>query len=270
MRNMVDCFGRWTPRNPVGRLRLVVVLTWAPTLLGPGAVLAAEDAEQQAAVVQRQQQIDEMVQGFAPFTQALWRAELELVRRTCGSLTPDARKAIVTAGDGAVKETAKQLAVWWMKEPGGNRKSFDARQTMHEAVAAAVKPHASPDEYAAYEREHAARLARRERAARTLIITKLEQQLELSAAQRDAIAADLEKRWKAGWIRELDDQGSHLKYGYPPAPDFADECIAPHLDARQHTEWTQWTRKAGWKHLNSGGSRAFDGRSLPPDPWWQP
>ena len=227
-----------------------------------------KEAQKRAAQDQRQQQIDQQAKQMEQFFNPPLQAELELVRRTCGSLEPAARKAIVAAGGEAVKATSKQFAAWQFGDRG--KKRFDAREMIHTAVAAAVKPHAKPEEFAAYEKEHTARMARRERAARTLIVTKVDQQLELSAAQRDAIAADLEKRWEAGWIRELDDNGGVRIGNFPPAPDFADKCIAPHLDERQRAEWKQWTQQAGWSRMGQHFGWNFDGQSLQPDPWWKP
>lgn len=221
-----------------------------------------------AARNQRQQQIEQQAQQVEQFFQPPLQAELELVRRTCGSLEPAARKAIVAAGGAAVKATSKQFAAWQFGDRG--KKRFDARETIHAAVAAAVKPHAKPEEFAAYEKEHAARMARRDRAARVLILTKVDQQLELSSVQREAIAADLEKRWEAGWIRELDDNGGMRIGNLPLAPDFADKCIAPHLDDRQRVEWKQWTQQAGWSRMGHHVGWNSDGQTLQPDPWWKP
>lgn len=226
-----------------------------------------EEAKQ-AARNQRQQQIEQQAQQVEQFFQPPLQAELELVRRTCGSLEPAARKAIVAAGGAAVKATSKQFAAWQFGDRG--KKRFDARETIHAAVAAAVKPHAKPEEFAAYEKEHAARMARRDRAARVLILTKVDQQLELSSVQREAIAADLEKRWEAGWIRELDDNGGMRIGNLPLAPDFADACIAPHLDDRQRVEWKQWTQQAGWSRMGHHVGWNSDGQTLQPDPWWKP
>jgi hypothetical protein len=251
-----------------GRYRLLLAWALTPVVLGPSSVKADEQAAPQAAKIQRQRQIDQqakqMEQFFLPFLQG----ELELVRRTCGSLAPAARKAIVAAGSEGVKAAAKQFAAGQLGERGN--KKLDGRQTIHEAVAAAVKPHATPDEFVAFEREHAARLARREQAARTQIVAKLDRQLELSIAQREAITAELEKQWEAGWIRELDDNGSVRVGNDPPAPDFAEACIAPHLDERQRAEWKRWSGQAGWSRMNLTFGWNFDGLSLQADPWWKP
>lgn len=229
-------------------------------------VLDAKKAQQQAADKQRQQQIAQQAQQMQQFFQPALQAELELVRKTCGSLPVEARKKIVAAGNESVKAVAKQFAEHQFA--GRGRQGFDARKAIHEAVAAAVKPHAAAEEFAAYEREQAARLARRARTARILIVNKVDGELELSQSQREKIDRDLEKHWQAGWLRELDDNGGMMINNHRPAPDFADTCIAPHLDDRQKAEWKKWCQQAGWKRMGHHVGWNFDGQSLQPDPWW--
>ncbi len=232
------------------------------------AAAEAEADPRAAARRQREQQIAQQAKQMEQFFQPPLQAELELVRRTCGSLAPAARRQVVAAGGEAVQSSAKRFAAQQFGERGKTR--FDPRESIHEAVAAAVKPHAKPEEFAAFEREHAARQLRRERAARLLMIVKLDQELELSSAQRQAIEADLEKRWQAGWIRDLDDNGGMMINNHRPAPDFADACITPHLDDRQRTQWKQWCQQAGWSRFGGQTGWNFDGQSLQPDPWWAP
>lgn len=254
-------------RTMNARCRVLLAWALAPAALGIGVARTEEVAEDPKVREHRERQIAQQANQMENFFRPQLQAELELVRRTCGSLAPDARKAIVAAGNKSVKEAAKQFAAWQVGNRHGQR--FDVRQTIHEAVAAAVKPHAKPDEFAAYERELTARLARREQAARKLIVARLDMQLDLSVAQRKAISTDLEKQWQATWIRELDDNGVQVN-NYPLAPDFADACIAPHLDERQLAQWKEWTQQAAWSRHGQTNNWNFDGQSLKPDPWWQP
>jgi len=228
-----------------------------------------EQAAKQAAEQLREQHIAQQARQMQLVFQPALQAELERVRKTCGSLPADARKKIVAAGNEAVTVVARQ---WAERQLGGQGvgQGFDPRKSIHEAVAAAVKPHATAEEFATYQREQAARVARRVREARIKIVTKLDRELELSQSQRQKIEADLEKHWEAGWLRELDDNGSTMINNFRPAPDFADRCIAPHLDDRQRGEWTTWCQKAGWQNVgkNFATNFNFDGRSMQPDPWW--
>jgi hypothetical protein len=224
-----------------------------------------QEAARRAADQQRKQQIAQQAQNMQQFFQPALQAELERVRKTCGSLSVDARKKILAAGNETVTVLARQVVE--RQFAGQGMQGFDHRQTIHGAVAAAVKPHAAAEEFAAYEREHAARIARRDRVARILIVNKLDAQLRLSQSQREKIAADLEKHWEAGWLRELHDQGMMINH-YRPAPDFADKCIAPHLDDSQRAEWKQWCQQAGLSRMGNNGGWNFDGQSMQPDPWW--
>ena len=226
----------------------------------------AKKAQQQAADKQRQQQVAQQAQQMQQFFQPTLQAELEIARKTCGSLSSEARKKIVAAGNEAVKVVARQFAEHQFA--GRGRKGFDARKMIHDAVAAAVKPHAAAEEFAAYEREQTARIARRARTARILIVNKVDDELELSEVQREKIAADLEQHWDTGWLRELDDNGGMMINNQRPAPDFADKCIAPHLDERQRAEWKKWCQQAGWNRMGHHMGWNFDGQSLQPDPWW--
>jgi hypothetical protein len=223
-----------------------------------------KEAARRAADQQRQQQIAQQAQQMQPFCQPALQAELERVRKTCGSLPADARKKIAAAGSETVKLVARQ---WAERQLAGQMQGFDPRKTIDEAVAAALKPHATAEEFATYQREQAARVARRERAARIQIVTKLDSELELSQSQRQKIEADLEKHWQAGWLRELDDIGMVIN-NFRPAPDFADSCIAPHLDDRQKAEWKQWCQQAGWSRMGPHTGWNFNGQSMQPDPWW--
>ncbi len=226
----------------------------------------AQQAHQQAVEKQRQQQIDQQAKQMQAMVMPTLRAELELVRKTCGSLPSEARKQIVAAGNAAVQTAARQVAERQMGGRGAG--PLDTRKTIRDAVAAAVKPHATAEEFAAYEREQAARIARRNRAARMLIVNKVDGELQLSQAQREKIEADLENRWDAKWLLELHDTGGMIINNRPPAPDFADKCIAPHLDERQRADWKTWCSQSGWSRHGQSFGWNFDGQGMQPDPWW--
>ena len=234
---------------------------------------AAERAAKDAAEAQRRQQIEQHAkQGFEPGLNTFMDGELELVRKTCGSLSPAARREILAAGKKAVASAAKQLADWQFGDQKG--KPVDSKGTVLEAIHAAVKPHATAEEFAAYERERAARLARRDRAARASIVAKLDDGLHLSIAQRAAIALDLEKSWDEAWRMEIGDRGMKIN-GRGTAPDFADRCIVPHLDSRQRAEWKTWREQAGWSkfgihHQFANQRHSFGIIHAEPDPWWTP
>lgn len=225
----------------------------------------AQQAQKQAVEKQRQQQIDQHAKHMQTMVMPTLQAELELVRKTCGSLPSEARKKIVAAGNAAVQTAARQVSE---RQMGGHGAGvLDTRKMIRDAVAAAVKPHATAEEFAAYEREQAARIARRNRAARLLIVNKVDGEIQLSQAQREKIEADLENRWDAKWLQALHDTGGTIN-NRPPAPDYADKCIAPHLDERQRADWKAWCDQAGASRHGRHYGWDFDGQGMQPDPWW--
>ncbi len=122
---------------------------------------------------------------------------------------------------------------------------------------------------AAYDRENTSRVERRAEAARVRIVAKLDEQLDLAAAQREAILKDLRSNWEPDWVRELDDRGGLIVNNHRPAPDFAEACILPHLDAAQRQAWRVWCRAAGSRMVGRRIRWQFDGSGLPPDRWWE-
>jgi hypothetical protein len=102
-------------------------------------------------------------------------------------------------------------------------------------------------------------------------VAKLDERFELTARQREAILADLRDRWEPAWIRELDDRDGMMINDQRPAPDFAEGCIAPHLDAEQRRAWQQWCQAAGRRRLGIqlGNWSGVPG-ALKLDPWWNP
>ena len=219
---------------------------------------------------QQRKQIREQAKNMEQALQPALRTELEMVRRSCGSLSPEARREVLAAGRAAVASTALTFATRQMK--GGLRRqpmAMDVRREIQEPLAKAVERHAPVSEFAAYQREQQLRWERRQRAARVAIVTKLDRQLDLAEAQRRAIEVDLEQHWEASWMRALDDHRVIMN-NERPAPDYADACIAPHLDHRQQAEWRRWRKVAGFAVTGGHGSWNFDGQGLhQEDNWWK-
>lgn len=233
------------------------------------AAQARQLEQQRQQVLQAQRpQIDGMSGHFeTQFRPCLW-AELDRARRTCGDLPPEARRAVSAAGTKALQATARQFA----EQQFGARphQPIDIPASIQAAVAAALMPVASAEAVAAYEKEHADRRARLARAARMMIILYLDDRLLLLDSQRKAIAADLEKRWQPAWNFATNDQP--FVNNQWPAPDYAAECIAPHLDDRQRGVWKTWCEQASWTKFNGGANniQLLQDNSVQADPWWSP
>jgi hypothetical protein len=212
---------------------------------------------------QIRQQARHMEQTFQP---AL-RTELEMIRRSCGSLSPEARKEILAVGRAAVTRTALDFATRQM-QGGQPMRALDTRAGIQQPLEKALAKHASATEFAAYQSEQRARQGRRRAAARVAIVAKLDRQLDLTAEQRQAIEADLERRFEDSWLRELDDHGVIMN-NYRPAPDYANACIEPHLDGSQVEEWQRWRKAAGTAVVGMHFGWNFDAQGLhQEDDWW--
>jgi len=216
---------------------------------------------------QQRKQIRQQAKHLEQLFQPVLRTELEMVRQACPNLAAEARREVLAAGRMAVTKTALEFATRQMLG-GQPRRAFDARRSIQTPIAKTLEPHASAEQLAVYAREQAARMARRGTAARVVIVAKLDRQLDLSAAQRQAIEDDLEARWQDAWLRELEDTGTVIN-NYRPAPDYANACIEPHLDDVQRDEWTRWRKAAGTAVVGMQIGWNFDGQGLhQEDDWW--
>jgi len=224
---------------------------------------AAAKAQADAQAAQQKQQMRQIEQMLQPAV----RTELEIIRQACGDLPSAVRLKLREAA----RQAATQVAQEWVGRQGRpTGGTFDARALLHQRIAAAVEAAVEPEAVAAYRRESAAREARREEAARIRIVAKVDEHLDLTAAQREAILADLRQRWRAPWIRELFDNGGVVINGQRPAPDYAAVCITPHLDPKQQEAWAAWARAASGRQVNNGQGMRFDGQGLQQDDeWWK-
>jgi hypothetical protein len=215
----------------------------------------------------RQQQIKNQAKQMERFFQPMLHAELELIRRSCGSLTPTARQEILEIGRKAVAAAAGDMAERQLTGRLG-RESFEPREEIRELLAEAVARQATADESAAYQAAVDRRAGRRADAARVVIVARLDRQLDLSAVQRQAIEAELRTQWKPEWTSELEVRGLRVN-NFPPAPERAAAAILPHLEPAQVTVWEEWCRAAGLRVMPSHFNLNFDGQGIQElDPWW--
>jgi hypothetical protein len=240
------------------RLRSLVVRTVvAAVAVSAGRVAPAQQIEQQQ--LQLAKQMEQMLQPAL-------HAELEFIRSVCGDLEPEAKREIAAAAANAVREAAAEFAA---RQRTG-RPSCDLGRIFAERLEPVVEQRAPPAAVAVWRRERDARRERRAEAVRLLILVKLDETLELTAAQREAILAALRDRWDDAWLCELQDPGGFVVNGHRPAPNYAAAAITPLLDDRQQRVWGAWA--AGWRQAGAGQhlGRLFpDGPGLNgPDPWW--
>jgi hypothetical protein len=230
--------------------------------------LRARQEERRAAARSRREQLERQARHVEQLLQPLLRAELEMVRSICEDLTSEARREVLEAARGEVERLAQEMAA---QQIAGNpaTSAGDPRSQLHGRIITALAAHVTADTLDSYRQEHDQRVRRRAEAARVRIVAKLDARLDLDAAQREAILADLREGWESSWLRELDDRGGLVINGLPVCPDYADSRIAPHLDPRQLELWRTWSRTAGGRMLGRRTNWHFDGQGLQPDAWWE-
>lgn len=227
--------------------------------------LDADPRRQQA--LQRRAQIRQHARQLEQVLQPALRTELDVIRRACGDLPREARQTVLAAGRAAVTKSALEVATLQMT--GGDRRRFvEPRLRIADALAEALEPLAAPEAFAAYRHGQRLRQERREAAARVAIVSKLDRRLDLTAAQRGAIEADLTEHWDPEWVRELDDRGIIMN-NERPCPDYAAACIEPHLREEQRADWARWRKAAGSAVIGIQGGVNLESLGLHvDDDWW--
>ncbi len=221
---------------------------------------AAPDDAQQERIKQQAKQMER-------FFQPMLHAELELIRRSCGGLTPDSRRKILEAGRAAVRSAAQGLAERQLTGRLG-RDPFDPRAEIRRSLGEIVAALAPAAEAAAYAEAVARRDGRRAAAARAVIVSRVDRQIGLSAAQRRSIESELDVRWDPAWVTELEPRGVRIN-NYPPAPDRVAVAILPHLDPEQLAEWERWSQAAGSRMVPQHFNLNLDGQGIQQlDGWW--
>ncbi len=215
----------------------------------------------------QQERIEQQAKQMERFFQPMLHAELELIRRSCGGLTPDSRRKILEAGRAAVRSAAQGLAERQLTGRLG-RDPFDPRAEIRRSLGEIVAGQAPPAEAAAYAEAVARRDGRRAAAARAVIVSRVDRQIGLSAAQRRSIESELDVRWDPAWVTELEPRGVRIN-NYPPAPDRVAVAILPHLDPEQLAEWERWSQAAGSRMVPQHFNLNLDGQGIQQlDGWW--
>ena len=256
--------------------------------------------------VERQQQLDLQIRQEAfqieQQFKKLLHGDLQLVRTVCGDLPRESRRAIVGAGEQAAKEVSLRLAELQLQdqrrqqqvggglqamigdllrkivppaaEPaptaGGGKPIDDPLEVFSAALTESLKEHVGREQAEEFSRQLAARSERRKTATAHNIVAAIDQELCLTAAQREKIEQSIAERWSDSMFMAL--RGRHENNGIRVFPGLPDECVRPYLSKTQQERF--------------GRDAAFDDPSLQqqlmmqwanvlnrveglePDPWW--
>lgn len=246
-------------------LRKVVVTDLDPASDGP-----QPKGDQKALQVwSRKQLIRSQAVGMEGRAQGEFRGALELIRQACPGLAPEVRGRALEAGMLALRKAALETvnAQYSGSQPPGSPSEVGLT-----AALAVIRSHAAPEQIAALDAEISGRAARRRRNAQTLTLAAIDAELKLSASQRVAITAALERGWQDPWTVAA---WFNAASGGTYAPDYAADCILPSLTPRQRESWTTWCSESSWKAVSSRNPHVLRqhyqsnlGVSLQADQWW--
>lgn len=177
-------------------------------------------------------QIQQWMQQYRP----ILRVEYLFVRMVCDP-SKDQRKQIARAGERALKAAATEFAEWQNGRRramvGGRIQNPEPRKIIQEGLAAAVKAHLNPAQAALYKEEAGNRLADERQAVILNLVAKLDQDLCLSADQRDKLRESLTAHWDDSWCQSLQMFMQENQY-FPQIPD---QFVSPFLNPVQKRVW---------------------------------
>lgn len=200
-----------------------------------------------------------LLQQFTHHYRSLLRAHMHLVRSVC-DLTDDQRRKLHQAGEAALKEAATRSAEQQVKVMRGRSltRIIDGPRFLDEAVQAAVKTHLSADQAGRYRKELEECLANQKWVVVCNLVAMLDDELCLSAEQRDQIRQSITAHWSERWLQTFE----VLQYGHQFLRRVPDLCIVPFLTETQQVLW-QGSQQVG-RHNTSGPF--IDGVVLDNDP----
>src|SRR5262249_36864874 len=148
------------------------------------------------------------------------RAEYHFARNVCG-LKGAERTEIAREGEKALGEAAKVYAQMQQKmmrgQWRGNEPQPDPATVIEEGLARAIKAKLPADRAARYEAELAKRNEERKTATVRNLVARLDQELVLSADQREKLSEELASNWDDSWGRNIERYISNNNNNYFPA-----------------------------------------------------
>ena len=257
------------------------------------------------------QQIEQMAAQYEPMLTRVLQDELELLRTLHGDLPVEARRAIVAAGEKAAKDGALRLSEAMnapqpmpaqrggdggflnavgrafgfpmpeeaarkadgAKNPEARKKLIDPCQLVSEAVAASLVEQIGEEQGKDFLDELSKREQRRRAATVRRLVGILDDDLFLSAKQRESIEAAIGEKWDEGLAMALDHQMEiNGRKIYPGLPY---KRVLPHLTPAQQSKLGDGKQSREIMRSNRQGMlqsqffrRANLAQQAERDPWW--
>jgi len=170
---------------------------------------------------------------YADLYRPLLLGEYKRVCKVCDP-TRDQRKAMARAGESIINSLANQYASRGTRlVVAGRSIIISPQKVIEDGLALAVKIHLREDQSARYAVELEARSLERKEAAIEQIVAELDQDLCLSAGQREQVRSVLASHWDDSWIAFVDNAGMAMRSYYPSVS----RHVAPLLSSSQNSAW---------------------------------
>jgi hypothetical protein len=199
--------------------------TTVPMVPAPAMVQAEVDAN-----------VVNLMQQFLPQFRQLLKIELALLNRICQPSKED-RKRLQQAGDQSLKEAAKSFAEAQKKMMQGQWRHDsvqpDPRKIIREGLLKAVQQHLSAEQATRYQAELEKRKAHLKHVTIQNLVAKLDENLVLTAEQREKLTESLSRAWREDWERML----SMFMNGNQYLPNVADGAVTAILNETQKQLW---------------------------------
>jgi hypothetical protein len=180
--------------------------------------------------------VDNLMQQFLPQFRQLLKIELVLMNRIC---RPDKEqgKRLQQAGDKSLKEAAKSFAEAQKKMMQGQWRHDsvqpDPRKIIREGLLKAAQQHLPPEQATRYQGELEKRKAHLKHVTIQNLVAKLDENLVLTAEQREKLTESLSRAWRDEWERML---GMFMN-GNQYLPNVADGAVTAVLNETQKQLW---------------------------------
>ena len=207
--------------------------------------------------------LDPLIAQFTPQLRPLLKTELHFVKLVCEP-TKAQQKAIALEADKGFKEAVRKYADAQQKMMNGQWRGNtqpDARKMLQQAMVVAVKTSLTAEQAAKYQEELNRRAADLKTVTIRNIMVKLDQDLVLSADQREALSQALHKDWKDAWGSSLET----YMYGNESLPALPDKLITPLLNPTQKKVWTSSQKNPSntfFGNINFAGGFEMEGDPL--------
>ena len=186
--------------------------------------------------------LDPLVQQFLPQFRQLTKIETHLVQRIC-KLSKDQRKAIEKESDKIAKAASKKYAEFQQKMMQGQwiggEAYPDPRNILQDCFAPFLKTCLTAEQSTRYRAELERRKEDRKQVTIRNLVAKLDEDLVLTAEQRQKLVDSLSKNWDNAWAQSLEMFQYNNNDSFPNVPD---QFVTPFLNKTQTLVWQGITK----------------------------